>query len=240
MDLEREKKPVLRRHRVDELRRVNILAGLSDTEIEGLVSTAARGTYQRGDLILAQSDEREDIFPIVAGEVRLSRVSASGREVTVGVLRTGDIFGLAFLVAPPSSRSALVAGHTPTVVYQIPQSALRQLLDTNSGVAVRAIELLGRELARMADRVEDLALHDTATRLEHALVEMAQPVDKKLVVRQTHAEIAAWIGVRPEEVTKRIAALRREGVIHTQPRRPGITIVNLERLSPSEEKFSGM
>jgi CRP-like cAMP-binding protein len=213
---------------------------LSAAELEGVAGVATRGEYHRGEIVLASGDERDGMFPIAAGEVRLSRVAPTGREVTIAVLRTGDIFGLTFLAAPRFSRSALVAERTPTVVYGAPQRLLKDILTKYPMVAVRAIEQLGRQVATLADRVEDLALHDTATRLAHALMDMAETEGGQLVVRRTHAEIAAWIGVRPEEVTKQIGVLRRQGIIHMEPRHSGITIFQPDHLKRDQEILANM
>jgi len=226
---------------VRELRRVGILGSLDHAALERLAAVALRRSYRRGATILQQGDDEDGIFAIVEGRVRLVRTSPNGREVTVASLAGGDVFGLSFLAAATPSRSALVAAETPTAVYRIADTAFRRLLSEHPGVGVAAVELVGRELATLAGRVEEMALHSSAARLAHTLLIMAEWEGDRLVVRRTHAEIAAWVGVRPEEVTKQIAALRAEGIVHAEPRRPGLIIVDRDELAGrAAEITSGM
>ena len=76
-----------------------------------------------GEVIVRQGDAVSSLFLVTAGAVRLSSVTASGREIVVGLLCRGDLFGESALLGDPSLVRAQAVG--PTTVLALPIPSLR-------------------------------------------------------------------------------------------------------------------
>jgi len=50
-------------------------------------------TFPKGGVVFAQGDACDAIFYIQAGRVKLTVVSKTGKEATIGILAVGDFFG---------------------------------------------------------------------------------------------------------------------------------------------------
>jgi CRP-like cAMP-binding protein len=75
-----------------------------------------------------------------------------------------------------------------------------------------------------------LTFYEIKTRLARTLVRLALSSQEQ-IVSATHAELAAMIGTRQEEVTKLLYHFRALGLVASVPHRPGLRVLDLERLA---------
>jgi CRP/FNR family transcriptional regulator, cyclic AMP receptor protein len=68
-----------------------------DFDPDEFLATIAAGrtivSFPKKHIIFAQGDECDSVFYIQKGKVRLTVVSKTGKEATIGILSTGDFFG---------------------------------------------------------------------------------------------------------------------------------------------------
>jgi len=91
-------------------------------------------------------------------------------------------------------------------------------------------KLIARQLGESYRIIEELAFYEIKTRLARTLVRLALS-SEELIVSATHAELAAMIGTRQEEVTKLLGHFRALGLVASAPHRPGLRVLDLERLT---------
>jgi CRP/FNR family transcriptional regulator len=212
------------------LRGVTMFRGLCDEDLWELASAATRREYGRGELMLGPgSHEEEGLFVIVCGGARLYRLSPSGQEITLAYLSGGDIYGLVFVEPPTKPKSSVEATADGTVAYRISRPFFRRFVEEHSAIAVHALGLVSRRLADAYDLIEDLALHDTMTRLARTLVRLAS-TGESTTIYTTHAELAVMVGTTREKVTKLMGDFRRQGLVSYEPHRRGIEI-HLDRFA---------
>jgi CRP/FNR family transcriptional regulator len=212
------------------LRSVALFHGLCDGDLQALASAATRREYSRGELMLGPgSREEEGLFVIVSGAARLYRLSASGQEITLAYLSGGDIYGLVFVEPPTKPKSSVEATINGTLAFRIARPFFRRFVEAHPDIAVHALGLVSRRLADAYDLIEDLALHDTRTRLARTLVRLASTGGTPAIYT-THAELAVMVGTTREKVTKLLGDLRQRGLVSYEPHRRGIQ-VHLDRFA---------
>src|ERR1700704_4947818 len=74
--------------------------------------------YRRGEVIFAQGDSCQNVLHIHTGGVKLSVLSATGREAVVAMLGPGDFFGEGCLAGQPLRMGSAIA-ITPSVILKI-------------------------------------------------------------------------------------------------------------------------
>ena len=95
---------------------------------EVLAAGVAPRRYRHGDVVVGQGQAVTCLRLVVSGAVRLSAVVPSGREVVVGLLGAGDVFGeLALLGGGPSPVEARAVG-SETRIVALPLEALREVV----------------------------------------------------------------------------------------------------------------
>ena len=85
-------------------------------------------TVSPGEAICNYGEVADCVFVVVAGETR-TLIEAEGRKITIGVGRSGTVFGeLGVITGRPRSASIEAAGQSPTTLVTIPREVIEQLL----------------------------------------------------------------------------------------------------------------
>jgi CRP/FNR family transcriptional regulator, cyclic AMP receptor protein len=150
------------------------------------------------------------------GAIRIARLTADGKEVTVAVLGQGDIFGEESLFAG-SPRTTFAVALEETLLCQAHAEDLFSLLKAEPQLALNVAKVVSDRLVEMTATVEDLAYAQVSDRLMHLLrrlaLEHGRPVEGgvEITVRLTHADIASLVGSTRETVSLELARLVRAG-----------------------------
>jgi CRP-like cAMP-binding protein len=107
------------------LRRVKILAGLSDAQLERLAQLMELQRVAQWTVIVRQGEHGDAMYLILEGELRV-RLIASGKETILSTLGPGEFFGdMALFDQGP--RSADVVANVDSVVLKITATAFEDL-----------------------------------------------------------------------------------------------------------------
>jgi len=180
-----------------------------------------------GEVIVRQGDAVSSLFLVTAGAVRLSSVTASGREIVVGLLCRGDLFGESALLGDPSLVRAEAVG--PTTLLALPIASLRSTLERTPATAEELLRLIAARLHRTSAALEDAMAADLPSRVVGRLRELADdhgvpgPNGVRLRVPLTQDELARMVGASRESVNRTVGALAARGVVRSSGGRIVIT-----------------
>jgi CRP/FNR family transcriptional regulator, cyclic AMP receptor protein len=172
-----------------------------------------------GEVIVRQGDTVSSLFLVTAGAVRLSSVTASGREIVVGLLCRGDLFGESALLGDPSLVRAQAVG--PTTLLALPIPSLRSTLERTPATAEELLRLIAARLHRTSAALEDAMAADLPSRVVGRLRELADdhgvrgPNGVRLRVPLTQDELARMVGASRESVNRTVGALAARGVVRS-------------------------
>jgi CRP-like cAMP-binding protein len=172
-----------------------------------------------GEVIVRQGDAVSSLFLVTAGAVRLSSVTASGREIVVGLLCRGDLFGESALLGDPSLVRAQAVG--PSAVIALPIASLRTTLERTPATAEELLRLIAARLHRTSAALEDAMAADLPTRVVGRLRELADdhgvpgPSGVRLRVPLSQDELARMVGASRESVNRTVGALAARGVVRS-------------------------
>lgn len=123
---------------LQRLRDVDLLAPLSDDELEELAARTTQLSYGGGELILRQGEEGDSMFIVHSGTVAV-RISEGGERRELAQLGPGSLFGEMALFTG-EKRAADVAAVTDSVVLEIRKESLHPILLDDPGLAARLSE----------------------------------------------------------------------------------------------------
>jgi CRP/FNR family transcriptional regulator, cyclic AMP receptor protein len=175
-----------------------------------------------GEVVVRQGDAVSSLFLVTAGAVRLSSVTAVGREVVVGLLCAGDLFGESALLGDPSPVRAQAVGST--IVLALPIPSLRVTLERHPETAEQLLRMVAGRLHRTSAALEDALAADVPTRIAGRLRELAGrhgvpgPAGVRIRVPLTQDELARMVGASRESVNRTIGALTSRGLLRTEGR----------------------
>ena len=138
------------------LREMPIFGGLTDAELDKVVSLSTDVEVAAGDLVVLQGDLASDLFVIRRGKVEvLFDIDEEGREQVLANLKVGDCFGeMALIDIQP--RSASVRALEDSVFFCLSNRAFRSLIDWNLKTYTLIILNLAREISRRLRRADAL------------------------------------------------------------------------------------
>jgi CRP/FNR family transcriptional regulator, cyclic AMP receptor protein len=171
-----------------------------------------------GEVITRQGESVSCLQLVSAGAVRLTAVSPAGRQVVVGVLGPGDIFGeRALLDGGPSPVEARALQGSN--VLSIPVAAIDAVVDRNPGTATELLRLIAARLHRTSEALEETMLLDVGARVARRLARFAgdhgEPGPAGVTVSITQEELARMVGASRESVNRALASFSARGLLRT-------------------------
>ena len=136
------------------------------------IATRVAG-FATGDLIYRQGDSATSVMYIQAGRVKLSVVSARGKEAVVGLLGRGDFFGEGCLAGQKvrmSTATAMVACR----ILTIRRGRMRKLLQREPALSQRFIAHILTRSIRIEEDLIDRLFNPAEKRFARALILMAR------------------------------------------------------------------
>jgi len=195
-----------------------LLGGLSEAHRELIHSSCREVSFPKNTVILQQEEDSFDLYILISGQVKVSRIAEDGREVILAMLKKGDIFGELSLL-DQKSRSAMVSATTDVRLLFLPRDAFLKIIRENSDLAITLLAVLSQRLRKANETIQTLTFLDVAGRVAKIIIDLAKNSGEPLrdgfvrVPCPTHQTIANQIGSSRESVTKAIKSLVVNGLI---------------------------
>jgi CRP/FNR family transcriptional regulator len=182
-------------------------------ELQPRIAPAAR--YVRlaaGDFVFREGDAPIEFAAVGVGSIRVFRIGATGREITLYHVRSRQsslVSMLAVLLARPVIATGQAEVATEAVV--LPAIALRELVITSDPMRRYIFETVTRGLVEVTTLLEDVAFRTMESRLAALLLEHFATAD---VISMRHEDIAAELGTAREVVSRLLENYERRGAIN--------------------------
>jgi len=167
--------------------------------------------------VFAQGDPANAVFHIQTGKVRLSVVSKSGKEATIGLLGAGDFFGEASLAGQLVRMSSATA-MTECAVLRIDKKVMMAALHRERELSELFVAYLLARSIRYEEELVDQLFNSSEKRLARILLMLAhfgkegQP--EIVVPKISQKMLAEMIGTTRARVSFFMNRFRKLGLIH--------------------------
>lgn len=214
------------------LSEVDLFADLTTEEIAAFDRMAPERIFRNGELIFSQAQPVTALFILKAGRVRIFRVTEDGKALTMAILEPGSVFGEMLLVGQRMYDNYAEAIEE-TAICQLGVAEVERHLLSDPRIAVRVSRLLGEQVARLEERLTDLALRPLLARVASTLVRLAESQRPSraghVTIRLTHDQLAGLLGATRESTSKTMADLSARGLIRQA--RGRIILLDLDELT---------
>ena len=233
----------MNQHQITFFRSTPIFARLPDEALQEVIAGFHSHIYARHEILFFEGDEATNFFLISAGRVRLYKVSDQGREFTLFIVRSRQVFDLpAVFDSDPHAVSA--AALSDARVYVTSLSHIQEMAQRYPPLYRTLARQLSAVTRRIADIASDLALTDVATRLARLLLVSSRsqgattPEGILLTLDLSHSEIATLLGTAREVVSRTFRNLERDGFVKRT--RHGILIRDPHKLAEIAHMRDGL
>jgi CRP-like cAMP-binding protein len=211
-----------------------IFNGVDPAVLREVVQLSRTRRISKGALLFQQGDEGDALYGVIDGLIRISLAGEQGKELILGLMEPGDIFGeIALLDGLPRTADACAAEDSVLLVIERAQFVL--LLEREGRLARHVIELLCERLRANTERLGEHAFMNLGARLARKLCALSvahgvrDQQEITIDMRLSQTELAQMLGVTREAVNKQLKLWSREGVLRFD--RGRITIANSKRLT---------
>jgi CRP/FNR family transcriptional regulator, cyclic AMP receptor protein len=166
-------------------------------------------SYDGGEAIFGEEEEATEVFMILEGRVRvIKRVRLVERDMVI--LKAGDIFGeTALMRGQLHTASAVALGRCRVLAFEIHD--FEALLRDQPEIALKLIGQLIRRLHASEERIENMMLRDSQSKVVNTLIKLCQatqPGKDHVMLAISPIELSSRIGLDVDTVKRGILQLK--------------------------------
>ncbi len=202
---------------VEELIRATpFFNGLPEAVVERATAHIVSRTHPPNQVILLENDWGSSVYFLLEGWVKIRTYNLDGKEVTLNILGSGEIFGeMAALDEVPRSTDVITLA--PTTIGNLPAQDFVQLIHTEPLAGIRLAQLMARRLRQVNRRLR-LRESDSTSRVADILLFLAEGQGKESpqgieIPNLPHRELSSLSGLARETVTRVLSKLEKKSLI---------------------------
>jgi CRP/FNR family transcriptional regulator len=195
------------------VRNLAVCSALSPEQLPRLTALAGGRRIDTGQTLFQEGDAAEEVFSLTDGMLKLYKLMSDGRRQIVGFLVPGDFLGLAFGQSYVYSAEAVM----PTSVCRFRRHQFLGLLEDYPAMEK---EILGRTSTELAAAQEQMLLLGRKTARERVASFIVALARRRKIERNgtlplpmSRADIADYLGLTIETVSRTFTLFRKEGLI---------------------------
>jgi CRP/FNR family transcriptional regulator, nitrogen fixation regulation protein len=184
-----------------------------DSDLSALESLAKPARYRRHQEIYSQNDPVTYRYRLLCGAARRFATQASGRRQIVDFLLPGDYFGFSWHKEHSLTVEAIV---DDTLVARYPSQRIDALIESDRGLAQLVRELTADEISRLRAGIFLLGRITAQEKISAFLIEMTERlsgVPDRIVLPMSRYDVADYLAMSVETVSRALTALKRSGAI---------------------------
>ena len=203
---------------IELLKTVSLFWDLNKVELGYISDKMVSKKFENGNLIFLEESEGKNLFFVVEGSVKVTRLSKDGREVILAMLNAGDFFGEMSLL-DGEARSANVIALEETEVLSLNRDDFLVVLHDYPKIAIQLLKEMTSRLRKSDRQIVSLSLSDAEKRIalcivrfadEQGVIKNGQVTIPKIPIQQ---DIANMAGTSRETVSRAMSLLTEEKYI---------------------------
>lgn len=184
-------------------------------DLASLDAIGDRVAYNAGQYLYDEGEVAQSAFALQDGLIMLERIASDGARQVMSFVFPGDFIGIALDGRHLVSAKCL----KPSRLWRYPMSRLAQLMDQRPRIDQAMRTVTNRILAHTLDQLCVLGRMSARERIVYFLLHLAEReglahrAPLEIDVPMTRVDMADYLGLTVETVSRTISQLRREGVI---------------------------
>lgn len=199
-------------------KKVRLFESLTDLELERVLGLIERLHFDKGESIFLEGDVFDRLYIVNGGSFKVYRLTKEGKEQILYILGDGDFIGdLNLFKKDVFGFSAIALEETH--LCTIKKDAFDGLLRAYPELYDKMLSYAHDRIVGLEALVQTLTAKDVDTRLASLLLKLAdsfgiqKPHGIEIQLNLTREEMASFIGLTRETVSRRLSNLQAEGLI---------------------------
>lgn len=195
-----------------------IFAALSDDEAEAVIRLSRIVRYPARRVVIQEGEAGDQLLVLLRGRVKVCLNSPEGKEVTLGLLEPGDVFGEMALL-DGEARSASVTTMEECSFLALARGDFLPFLESSPRVALKLLAALSKRLRATNDLVGSMSFLGLSARLARVLLNLVQHYGRiaaggiVIGLKLSQEELGNLVGVSRESVNRQLRLWVDAGLI---------------------------
>lgn len=185
--------------------------------------TTTRGPFRAGQAIYKMEDHFKSLYVIQEGAVKVETVSEDGVNMVDGFFFVGELFGIDAIGDSHYRNDAIAL--KKTWVCELPYDKLETLCTNIPDLQHKIFKLMGHQIRMINDNL----VHNRYLSAEKRVLIFLRKLSDSNVVKKTDdgqmplpmskGDMACYLGLRPESLSRALSKLSSEGVIRNHAKK---------------------
>ncbi len=196
-----------------------LFAGLAEESLAELAATAHFLRLETDQSLFLKGDPGHQLFIVARGVIRISSNSDDGKETTLNLMHSGQMFG-EVAVLDGQDRTANAIAHEPSELLVIERRDLMAFLDRNPEAMRRMLVAVCARLRWISEALEDAHFLDFPRRLAKRILLLAKlfghPHSEggiRIAIQLSQQDLAELLVVTRESVNRQLRQWEADGMM---------------------------
>ncbi len=193
----------------------SIFSELKPSELEQVAQNKCGNIYKKDQVIFYEGHIATGLYCINKGRVKIYKSNQEGKQQIIRLAKDGDIIGYASMITGEAYSSSAEALEDAQVCF-IPKNVFLGIVESNSELFMKLIQLLSRDMKETENRFITMAQNTVRERLAEALLmlkEFCGHDDHGLNIALSRQDIANIVGTSTETTIRLLADFKDEKLI---------------------------
>lgn len=201
---------------LESLKQAPLFRSLTDQQLQQLQPYLTSRNQKLGEQLFHEGQPAESFFLLLKGQIKLYRVSPTGNEKVIEIVRPGQTFAeaLLFLDTPAYPLSAQNLSDVELVV--INSRGFRQFLTESTDTCFRVMGNISIRLRQLLNEIDALTLQNATLRLVNYLLYLVPEGEggkTDITLPAAKNIIASRLSIQPETLSRILAGLSSRHLI---------------------------
>ena len=203
-------------------------------QVKQFFASAPEKSFRKGNILLNPEDKIKNIYYLTQGNVKQYVVSKGGEELTVHIFRPGAFFPIMLAMRNAPNRFYFTA-LTDIKVKISPSNKVVEFLKKEQVPLYDLAVRFAQGIDGLTVRLESLLSESAANRISSLLLYLSDkfgktsPEGTKIDLSLSQQEIAGWVGLERETVSRQMKVLSDEGLISYKKQK--ITVIDVKKFA---------
>ncbi len=202
---------------------------------QSIMNSSNHKIYNKGEIIFNSGEHFDYLFIVIKGRVKLSKISAMGKEQILKILEPGDFMGeLSLFKDTVLTNSAEALEKTEICIIR--SEKVRELIMQRPEIALKFLEKYAERIKHSEELIEQIGLRDVEQRIANYLIAEVEKNNIKnknneyvINLPVTKSVLSSMLGTTKETLSRKLSLLQDEGLILMEGQRK-IIITDIESL----------
>ncbi|MDP4089424.1 MAG: Crp/Fnr family transcriptional regulator [Bacillota bacterium] len=174
--------------------------------------------YKKGQVIFFEGDVEDKLYIVNHGKIKIYKYNREGREQILYILSDGEFVGDMSLLKKGSFQFNAEALED-TLICTIAKNDFDSIVTNNPEITLKILEVLHDRLMNLENLIQNLSTKDVEARIASMLLGFARDFGEKngdgvtIDLPLNREEMANYIGVTRETISRKLTSLQDEDVI---------------------------